>query len=148
MRNTETLSVECYYGDADVTLQAVGGLRAGKLLVKLSRILSPALGELSLGEAGVPAAAAKLFENLSEGEFESLLKDFLDGAVVRYSDADGRPQERVLWPVINDLFQGTSLSLIPLLAAALKLNYGNFSNALSLAAKQLGLSKMPMSLKK
>jgi hypothetical protein len=126
------------------TVQQMGGKAGGKLFVRLSSYLFPAVGQLgeALGKMdfskglssdldvgsvarGISAASGVLFDKLTEQEYEELLAKLLETA---YVEVNGKTVQ--LWPLWDDVMAGKVLTQLKLLAFALEVNYSDFLPAL------------------
>lgn len=140
-RTTETRSID----GMTFTVQQLGGKPAGRLFVRLSSYLFPALSqgasaldkldlkaglnaEMDLGTIGrgLSAAARTLFEKLTEDEYEALLNQLLETAMVRSPKGGDVP----LMPLFDDMMAGKVLTQMKLLAFALEVNFRDFLPAL------------------
>jgi len=142
MRQSETREID----GMKFTVQQMGGKQAGRLFVRLSSYLFPAISqaagaldkldlkaglsgaEVDVGAVGrgLSAAAKTLFERLTEDEYESLLQQLLETALVRSPKGGDVP----LWPVFDDMTAGKVLTQVKLVAFALEVNYRDFLPAL------------------
>lgn len=113
-----------------------------KLLTRLLKSAGPSIGQLGAALKGIGSAAdlkkldverlvpaiGALFSALEDAEVEHLTRALLESALV---------DNKGLWPLFNNHFQGKMLSLFKLIGFALEVNYGDFSGGLVARALQL-----------
>lgn len=117
-------------------------MRANKLLVRLGKVIGPALGKVSklmqggaksIADAELSAvgeAIEALFDKLTPEEFEAVTKELLAGASVTGAESvedGGTGGKKVpLLPVFDRVMQGRTVTLGKLLAFAFEVNFADF----------------------
>jgi hypothetical protein len=96
--------------------------QAQKLFVRLSKLVGPAIAELTgNGKAGIKTAAANLFDKLSENDVEEITKQ-----MAKMSEADGKP----LHLVFETHFKGRHADLWKWLLFSLEVQFQDFFDVL------------------
>ncbi len=122
-------------GSVAITVQAMGGVEAGLLGIRLGSIIGPALaGIVSAMENEDPESITKsmsqLFTKLSASEFKDILKLVLAGAQA----STGNEFLDVNIPWLDDAFASCPGSLYKLMFDGIKVNFASFSKELGLNA--------------
>jgi hypothetical protein len=135
-RRAETQTID----GVQFTVQQLPAMRSMKLMHKLAKALGPAmlkavgsggsLKELNLGNAG--DAAQMLFEKFSADDFEALIRELLETALVTRGGS-----QIPLMPVFDDEMCGKPDTVLKLLRFALSVNYQSFWKGLSASVAAL-----------
>lgn len=125
-------------GEVTITLQAMGGVAAGHLGLKLGRLFGPALGSLIMSAhqkdiTGIATACRELFGNLTPEQFSDLLKSVLAEAQVN----DGTTISDCTVKKLDSIFEGCPGSVYRVLFDGLALNFTGFSSELGIPADLL-----------
>lgn len=139
-RQNDKKTFDTAQGKAEITFMQLDGIAAGKLLIRLGRVIGPALaslgsgvdvrasalGGLDLKGNALPDAVMALFDKLTEQEFEHLARELLRGCVVVVGG-----ESNDLWDVYGELFRGQVFGGLVVIWHAIKVNFGNFTGALA-----------------
>lgn len=132
MRTAEDVEIEVDGKPVRFQLTQLPGLRAGTLLVRIGKIVGPALTKataLTDAKSGGPNmgalvdAVGELSDYLKPEDFESITLQLLEGCSYWNSDEDLIDLDR---KGLDQMFRGNIDALFKLIGAALKANYGNF----------------------
>lgn len=120
-------------GTVTVVMQAMGGVTAGKLGLKLGKLFGPSLGTLIMSAhnkdaAGMASAVKELFGNLSEQQFTELLSSVLAEAQVN----TGEEFKDATVKNLDSIFEGCPGSIYKILFDGLALNFTSFSSELGI----------------
>lgn len=121
-----------------ISLQAMGGVKAGQLGIKLGKMFGPSLGALIMGahnkDANAMAGSVReLFGNLTETQFTDLLKSVLAESQIQVGD-------ELLDCTVERLdrtFEGCPGSVYRVLFDGLRLNFQGFTKELGIPADLL-----------
>lgn len=133
-RRQQTDTYKTDEGDIEITVQALGGIEAGLLGLKLGGILGPALATAAVSmdtrdALGLGSSINALFTKVTPAEFKSLLKEVIAGAQAKTSEEF--VDVTMAW--LENQFAGCPGSLYKLLLNAIKVNFTNFSQELGLS---------------
>lgn len=110
-----------------------GALRGSKLLLKISRIVAPAVGravgvvDLDMAlSADVGTGMSTLFEAADPDTVMSIVKEFVEKSELRKEDGNWITLEQVF----DDHFAGRYTQMVLFVKGAFEVNYGDFSGAL------------------
>ena len=123
-------------------------MRAHKLLMRLARVLGPALGEIAnveIGEMGdisslnlvsMGPALMRVFSEMDDVTAEKLPLEILAGTTAIVTDANGNKRKHQLGTVdgFDQAFIGQGIAHFMVMAFALKVNYARFLEDLAALA--------------
>lgn len=132
-RRTHEAQYKTQDGEVKVVLQAMGGVTAGRLGLKLGKLFGPGLSSLIMGAhnkdaAGLAQGARELFANLSDDQFNGLLNSVLAESQVQTGEefTDGTLKK------LDEIFEGCPGSVYRILWDGLALNFQGFSAELGI----------------
>jgi len=136
MRNRVSVTVETSEGECEVSLLAMGGVKAAKMGVKIVNVFGGGIAGLvsSFQSGNVDKAmesANALAAKLSPDEFMAMQKDLFEGAQARI-DGEAHDMDAKF---MDNYFSGHSGSIFKLMYEALKLNFSSFFQDLGLKLK-------------
>jgi hypothetical protein len=123
-QSSTELEVVTVKGPGLFTLTQLDGMRGTKLLIKLTKLLAPALADArnsdSTASKGL-AALSGVLAALDPDEFERVAVELLSKAVARFPEADEVDEQA--GKHLAALFQGLPLELLKLVGGALESNF-------------------------
>lgn len=128
MRQTRELEIETSRGSATISARPLDAGSAIKLSGWISKRLGPAMKDIR-PDANVMELVAGVFQNLQDGDLESLTKELLKGSGVS-AVVDGERLD-VDYKCFCELFRGYIGESFKLLTFLLGVTFGNFGSALS-----------------
>lgn len=138
MREPEKQLFETKDGQVEVTLNQLGGIASGLLMVRLAKAHASAIGKMGLAFAGGGSvklaldAFSDLASGLDEREFERLLLELTKGGQALVN-GEFEDLNRVL---IDRMFTGHPEGVFELLWFGMRVNYENFFERLADLAKK------------
>lgn len=134
-RRQATNSYTTEDGSVEITVQAMGGMDAGLLGLRLGGILGPTLaGIVAAMESDDPVAITgamnQMFTKLTPTEFKDLVKLIMAGAQAKL----GSEFADVTLAFLNETFASCPGSLFKLIYDGLKVNFQSFFKELGLSA--------------
>ena len=130
MREQKAETFDTTSGPVEISLQQLGGIEAGSVIVGLARKHGAAIGRIAAAVTDptmIGEAIGALTTNLDPAEFEALLLKFTKGGRVtvgeEFLDLDRKQ--------IDVLFRGHTAALFRLMWFALRSNYTDFFSELS-----------------
>jgi hypothetical protein len=132
-------------------------MRAHKLLMRLARVMGPALGEIAnvevgeLGEiskmnlASMGPALMRMFSEMDEATAEKLPLEILAGTTAVVTDANGNKRRHQLDSIdgFNQTFIGHGITHYLVMGFALKVNYARFLDELAKLAPEVPAKANP-----
>jgi hypothetical protein len=127
------------------TVQTFNVVTGREALVRLQRVLGPALGELveGRGKTGIARAVGSLAERLNTSDLEWFCTKVSECSTVEYED--GRVLPMSMKGVQDDLFPGNYSLMFAWLEFALEVNFRDFLDLLRNATKGPGTAPQTVS---
>lgn len=123
MRMTETKTINTSSGARTIRVQQLPAMTSAKLLIRITKMMGPALAHLKRGDAGLADGVRELFDRLTPDEFEAISRALLTSATV---EIEGKSAP--LLDVFDAIFTGPEglRNLLEVVAHALGVNYSSF----------------------
>lgn len=115
-------------GNHTYTVTQFGAREGGRVFIRITRLLGPAIG--GGAEGGAAAMIGQLSTALDESDFDSLCDTFAAATMVTGGDYGAKQPQ--LKAVFDDHFAGRYDELLEWLLFAFEVNYGSFLGALGL----------------